>query len=675
MSRTLTVYLAADLKRFSSGMKDADRQAQGLGGTFKNLLGPALLGAGVAAGALAVKLGVEGVQAAIEDEKAAAALAQTLNNLGLAHDTKPVEEYIYQLERAYGVADTELRPAYDRLIRSTRDVDEANRALQISMDIAASTGKSLETVTDALGRAYDGNTAGLSRLGLGIDKTTLATADFDDIMNQLASTFAGQADASAQTFEGQLKRLTTATDNLKEAFGAGLLEALGDTDDTTQDLVDTMEGLEPVIRSIGQEAGETASGLAALAAQVADLAPEADTTSAKVANLGGEINATFGFGGILDAPQNIANIISGTRWLADQNYRLEQRLKVTQQILDDHVDYLDAFARGAHRAATGQRDLNAATGAATDETSDYRYEVEGAYGALARMYAPLQQYYGAQEEVNRATGGARRETNELTKAQEKLQESYELQGIAFQTSKRELIDQIGELEKATAAVEAYAGAIQQDLLAGFDLGALAGANLNEAGQLNAGQFFQGFDEAINQAQWFGGVLSAIKAAGADQSLLEELASLGPEVGGALGQELLDKGLVPELLNKWSTVQSTTKDLALGLVPEYLEAGRLSAIENLNGLAQQFGEDQQKFKRLGNKLGQQVGDEFSKRMLKEIADAVREVEAIATAARAERVAEAQAAQARITEQAVADAISNLIRNSDQRTGRNVQPILQ
>jgi len=256
MAKTLTVFLAADLKKFNSGMRDAQSGLKNLGGTLNNMLGPALIGAGVAAGAFAVKLAVDGVKAAAEDQKALEALATTLDNLGLAHEQTGVENFIYDMERAYGVADTELRPAYDRLIRSTKNVDEANRALSISMDISAATGKSIQTITDSIGRAYDGNTVSLGRLGLGIDRAALATMSLDDIMTTLADTFRGQADAEARTFEGQLRRLNTATDNLAEAFGAGLLQALGDVEGETQNLVDTMAEAESSIRVAGFTVGK-----------------------------------------------------------------------------------------------------------------------------------------------------------------------------------------------------------------------------------------------------------------------------------------------------------------------------------------------------------------------------------------------------------------------------------
>jgi hypothetical protein len=272
MAKTLTVYLAADLKKFNSGMDQAGKKAQGLSGTMNKMLGPALIGAGVAAGAFATKLAVDGVKAAIDNEKAMASLATTMENLGVAHDFQAVEDYVYQLERAYGVADTDLRPAYERLLRATRDATQAQDLLKLSMDISAGTGKDLKTVTEALGKAFEGTTTGLSRLGGGIDKATLATGDMNEITQMLADTFDGQADAAAKTFGGQLQRLQTAVDNLGEAFGTGLIGNIEDTEDRTQGLVEAMEDLEPIIYLLGERASTTAESLGKVITPLADLA-------------------------------------------------------------------------------------------------------------------------------------------------------------------------------------------------------------------------------------------------------------------------------------------------------------------------------------------------------------------------------------------------------------------
>ena len=645
MAKTLTVYLAADLKKFNSGMDQAGKKVNGFSGSLKNKLGPALIAAGAAAGAFALKLAKDGVQAAIEDEKAVAQLANTLTNLNLAHDTQAVEDYIYQLERAYGVADTELRPAYERLVRSTQDTEEANRALQIAMDVAAGTGQSLKTVTDSLGRAFDGQTSTLARLGTGIDKTTLATASMDDILNQLSANFSGAADAAANTFEGRMDRLKTATDNLAEAFGAGLLDSLNDATEGTQNAVDAMEDLEPLLKGIGKAVGDNVADIAYLAGVMTDLADGADSVAK---NLGPLEYAWDSF---------VSNLGTGTIGLAADAIR-ELRGETNRLVgLIGGGDFDSAY-----------EDSNFQIQAANSLYRDAAVRID-------RINNELEEQAAQKERETKLYKGGAGAVEQYTKEQQKLLDTSELLGISLATTRDELIGSIGDLEAATAAVEAYANSIQQDLLGGINLGQLYQDNFDEQGRQTGKSLIDGFQEQVNQAEWFGNVLTAIKAQGADQSLIEQIASLGPEVGGALGQQLLNEGIVPTLNEQWVNVQDTTKELALGLVPEFLEAGRLSAIENLNGLAEQFKKDQRKFKKLGRAIGEQVGASFKKQIAKDVADAVRAVEAAATAARAERVAAAEAEQARITEQAVATAISNLIRNSDQRSGRNVQPVLQ
>jgi hypothetical protein len=267
MSRTLTVYLAADLKKFSGPLRQAETQAKGFGGhigrlgtTLSGMLGPALIGAGIAAGAMAVKLGVDGVKAAIEDEAAVAKLAQTMTNLGLAHDTAQVEASIASMETELGIVDMQLRPAYDRLVRSIGDTDDAMKAMSLAADISAGTGKSLDAVVQALGRAYDGNTQGLSRLGAGLSSTLLKTGDMKAITEQLATTFGGQATTKAQTYEGQIKRLGLEFDNLKEALGRGFITGLGDANDSTDELMATLKELEPELEKLGSTLADVAIG-------------------------------------------------------------------------------------------------------------------------------------------------------------------------------------------------------------------------------------------------------------------------------------------------------------------------------------------------------------------------------------------------------------------------------
>jgi len=138
--------------------------------------------------------------------------------------------------------------------------------------------------------------------------------------------------------------------------------------------------------------------------------------------------------------------------------------------------------------------------------------------------------------------------------------------------------------------------------------------------------------------------------------------------------MIDDGLIPTINDKWVGVQETTAGLAMGLVPEFMIAGVASATEMVTGLAQQLQAEQKTLGKLGKNMAKPVGAAFKSRLAKDVAEAVRNVEAAATAARAEKVADATRVQAGITQQAVSLAIANIVKRADARSGSVVQPVL-
>lgn len=181
---------------------------------------------GVAFGVTAVlAFGKAAVKAAAADEKAQKQLALALKNVGLGRDAASSEAYLQRLSTEFGILDDELRPAYQTLAVATKSTSEAQKLLGIALDISASTGKDLGSVTGALSKAFLGNNTALGKLGVGISKADLKAGKFDDIMNQLAKTFKGAASASADTFAGKMARLTVSIDNAKEIIGKGLIDS------------------------------------------------------------------------------------------------------------------------------------------------------------------------------------------------------------------------------------------------------------------------------------------------------------------------------------------------------------------------------------------------------------------------------------------------------------------
>lgn len=697
MAKTLTVYLAADLKKFSSGLNTAERQVSGFGGTLKNVMGPALIGAGIAAGAFATKLAVDGVQAAIEDEAAVAKLAQTLQNLGLAHDTQPVEDYIYQLERSLGIADTELRPAYDRLVRSIGDTEKANDALALALDVSAGTGKSLEQVVEALGKAYDGNISGLSRLGAGIDAATIRTGDMELITRKLSDTFAGQATVQAGTFEGQIDRLSTAADNMKEAFGAGLLGALGDTNDATQGLVDAMEDLEPYLKDLGTLLGTTVSTAAGEYTKMIDEAGESTEELAqrgegiqKLGDIFGGFLAGIGYAftgpnsplGAMTKGLGAAN--DGAVTLSTGIYRsavAAERAVPGFQAVTSAIDDIGAESvQSAFQVASMAEALAAVGGntfnwrrevsGATDDAEQFSIDLNWNAYQARRAAAAAAEAAAANKSYGGSTSSAIIETDKLTKAQKRLTDAYEAQNDALDDVRRDLTAAMEELDKATDAWDNYFDGIAGGLQKGLDLAAAYEGQFSDTGEATGVSLLEGFNRQVAHVEWFANVLDAMKRQGADSRFISEIASLGPGIGGALGEQLVEDGLVKTLSDKWIAAQTLIDQKAAGLVPTFLTTGKDAAMATVDGLAQQVDAESKNLTKLGRQIGKPVGAGFKAQIAADVLEAVRAVEAAQTAARAERVAQETARQQAITEQQVAQAVAQTLARNDARTGRPV-----
>jgi len=229
--RTLKLQLLADTAQFQTGLNKAQDDTQNFSnkvGSFVAGAAKAFLALGAAVGTAAFAIGVSAVKAAIEDEKAQKSLETTLKNVtkASADQVKGVEAYITKTSLAFGVTDDKLRPSLDRLLRSTQDVTKAQQLQSLALDISAGTGKDLQAVSDALGKAYDGNFTALKKLGVPLDESIIKSKDFNKVQEILAATFKDQASVQAETFAGKMDRIKIAVSEAKETLGAALLPIL-----------------------------------------------------------------------------------------------------------------------------------------------------------------------------------------------------------------------------------------------------------------------------------------------------------------------------------------------------------------------------------------------------------------------------------------------------------------
>jgi hypothetical protein len=226
MSVVLNIFSEFD----SSGVQKAKKEFSQLDGAAektKFAFKKALIPATAAVAGLGAAL-FDATKGAMEDAAAQDLLANNLRRATGATEQQIAanEDWISTQGTLLGITDSELRPVLAKLARATGDVTKAQQYANAAMDIAASTGKPLATVTDAIAKAMGGNLTALAKLAPEYRQMIKDGADFETVMSLIADTTGGAATEAANTAQGQFKRLGIALDETKESVGAALLPAI-----------------------------------------------------------------------------------------------------------------------------------------------------------------------------------------------------------------------------------------------------------------------------------------------------------------------------------------------------------------------------------------------------------------------------------------------------------------
>jgi hypothetical protein len=341
-TRALTLKLLADVDNFTKGLDKADKDVATFGdkvGDFGKKAGLAFAAAGAAAVAYAGKLAIDGVKSAIADAAAQEKLALTLKNVTGATDDQiaATEDYITKTSLAFGVTDDDLRPSLERLARATGDVEKAQKLQTVAIDVAAGSGKSLEAVTNAMAKAAEGNTAALSKLGIGLTSAQLKTMSMDQITAKLAATFENQASTQADTFQGKLNRLTIAFDEGKETVGAYILDAI------TPMVEILVKNVIPAIQDFTSNLGEKLQPVMKVIRPIIDgLRSAFGSVSAALRNNNEELQPFYNFMKAIYnfAKDYLAPVIGETLGLA-----FKALGKIIAGIIDTFADFIDKISK------------------------------------------------------------------------------------------------------------------------------------------------------------------------------------------------------------------------------------------------------------------------------------------------------------------------------------------
>jgi len=183
-----------------------------------------LFAGAIGAGFALAKLGKSSIQAALAQEKLDKALRLTLQSIGAEGLLPNVKDFIDNLQRVTNVTEDQLVPALRQLITQTGDLDSSQFLLQKALDISAGTGVELGTVLDAITKAAVGNYKSIVNLGIGFTTAEAKAMGFEKLLINLDK-YAGAAEASTDTFEGQLKSFKISAGEATETLGVGFLTA------------------------------------------------------------------------------------------------------------------------------------------------------------------------------------------------------------------------------------------------------------------------------------------------------------------------------------------------------------------------------------------------------------------------------------------------------------------
>jgi hypothetical protein len=344
MSLVLNVEILGEFKKLTAATQGANKQLTGLQTATQKISSSmgrafATIGAGLSFAFITREL-KEAAKAAVEDAKSQGLLATALKNTTGANNLQiaSVEKSIAKLSSQAAVADDELRPAFAKLARATGDVEESTKLMSLALDIAAGTGRSLDSVTTALGRAVgpDGTTGALERL-------VPAIKGASDPMGELARLFEGSAEQAAKLDPYQ--RFQVAIGEVSESVGNSLLPALGYLADwfveVQPDIQKFLTGLVGALKNKEVDAAivRMQGALGNLGLTIGTLFGSTETDKAK-----GFQNFWIGIAGIIET---VANLLSG----------LGAPIAAAFGNTKPMENFLDSLLGGAIGAVTGKNPL------------------------------------------------------------------------------------------------------------------------------------------------------------------------------------------------------------------------------------------------------------------------------------------------------------------------------
>ena len=202
----------------------------------------------------------ESVDASAESEAALNRLQVALSQAGqLSEDSlKSFQDFATQIQATTAYED-DLVISNIALIQSLTKLDNEGlkRATEAALNLSSALGIDLDSASRIIGKAAEGSTAALGKLGVQFQKGSTDAIAFSNVLSSIEERFGGAAQAQAKTFSGAVTQLSNVWGGLKENVGSALTEnkaviALFQTLKTV--IIDVSKSLSEAFGSTNQDA-------------------------------------------------------------------------------------------------------------------------------------------------------------------------------------------------------------------------------------------------------------------------------------------------------------------------------------------------------------------------------------------------------------------------------------
>jgi hypothetical protein len=492
-------------------------------------------------------------KAAAEDQAAQSRLETQLKNSTGATEAqvKMTEDFITAMSNATATADDDLRPALGNLVRATGDISTAQDLLKISLDVSAGTGKNLAEVSDAVSKAYVGNTKAIKNLSPELFNLIKDGGSADDVFKQLSQTFGGAAATAADTAQGKFRNLSIQLGEAQEAIGTALLPALELLVGWLTQLAVWAQNNTAVIIGIGTAIAAIATAILLANGAMAAWKAVAIITSGINYALAASFTAVQIATGI-----GIAVVIAGIAAFALYKRSmngLKSDLEAASKPPKDVSDALDRMSQSTRSAAMANEVLTPqieTTGAAVDKMAE-----------------------------------------KIKKAREELSDQFT---VALDNAK-------GKLEEAQKAYDDFKTTVAESVTGEFSISGAADA-AKEAGTSILAQL----NEQAKGAKNFGKQVEQLLGLGISENALKRVLEAGQEAGSAIAAELIKGGseaiLGPNGINQIVSDLNFVAD-ALGVLAadQFYKAGVTQGQAMLQGISDAVSQAQTKLKNPNLKL--------------------------------------------------------------------------